>query len=202
VNLFQNPGQRPRNEPSEIGKHARTIRSVPRGCGRGGGGGGGGYDAAAAGLEWWRNAAEQSTVVTRAKKASATASDIPATARSSASCAPRNNTASAIVLGSPPVAAPLEHAVVSSAGPLAQACAYFIATREEGEGPWGGVEWDEKRRVTRGAATGGSGGGDTTTWTGPAPDETQWHARVGVACDLRAVTTQLAARGRGESRVA
>jgi hypothetical protein len=99
--------------------------------------------------------------VMRAKNPSATASDIPATARSSASCAPWNNTPSAIVLGSAPLPASLACGGVQR-GPLAQACASFIATREEGE--WGRGGMEEKRRVTRGAARGGSGGGDTTTW--------------------------------------
>lgn len=132
----------------------------------------GGYDYAA-GLEWWRNAAEQSKVVMRAKNPSATASDIPATARSSASCAPWNNTPSAIVLGSAPLPASLACGGVQR-GPLAQACASFIATREEGE--WGRGGMEEKRRVTRGAARGGSGGGDTTTW--PWTCTRPRHARV------------------------
>lgn len=72
-----------------------TSKSSPEGAAAGAAGGG--Y-ATAEGLEWWRNAAEQSTVVTTAKKPSATASDIPATARSSASWALWSTKPSAIVL--------------------------------------------------------------------------------------------------------
>ncbi|KAM0859384.1 hypothetical protein ACQ4PT_047229 [Festuca glaucescens] len=53
------------------------------------------------GLEWWRKAAEQSTAVRTAKRPSANMSDIPATARSSISCAPWNTAPSDILFISP-----------------------------------------------------------------------------------------------------
>nr|CAB3453672.1 unnamed protein product [Digitaria exilis] len=116
---------------------------------------------AAAGLEWWRNAAEQSTVVTTAKKPSATASDIPATARSRASCAPWNTAPSATILPPssfslpflPPVVL-LWHAV---GAPPARGCVLSRCSRDNTREDGRDAGMEEKRRVTRGAARGREG---------------------------------------------
>jgi hypothetical protein len=116
------------------------------------------------------NAAEQSTVATTAKRPNATASDIPAIARSNATCAPWNTSPNAMWSSIPS----LRLALACGGGGERSSWGVVSAPRSSlrlfHRGTRDGARWG-RTRSGAGRHAAWQGGGETTTWTRAIRDE-------------------------------